>query len=268
MNLIEQKITNILTDLKENHGAIGLKVEFEDEGASFEEAFVLKKIANQAGLDLTLKIGGCGALNDIRQAQAIGVKTLVSPMIESAYAVKKFTQAVNKIYPDNKPDLFINIETINGYKNIDEILVTPEFDELSGIVVGRFDLAKSIDLGCKDIHSQPIFDIVNDLANKCKNTGMIFTVGGGVRYESLEFFNKLPDNSLNRFETRKIIFDAKSVLKNNDYEAILKAIEFEVTWIENKENFGIEPSISDGKRIEALTSRCEKIAEKSFCVIK
>lgn len=269
MDLTEQKIINILTDLKHNHNAIGLKVEFEDEGASYEEAFVLRQIAQKVNLDLTVKIGGCGALNDIRQIKNIGVKSIVAPMIESAYAVKKFVQAVNKIYSEEnlsqKPDLFINIETISGYKNFDEIISIDEFSEISGIVIGRFDLAKSIGLGCNDIHSGKIFELVNNLALKCKNTDKIFTVGGGVRYESLDFFTKLPQNSLHRFETRKIIFDANPVLEKNDFNAILKAIEFEIAWLECKENVGIKPNSFDSKRIEALKSRCEKIAANSFC---
>lgn len=263
MELAEKDIIKKLIDLREKHHAISIKIEFEDEGASFEEASILKEISNQAGLDLTIKIGGCGALNDIRQTKRIGADTIVAPMIETAYALKKFTQSFNTVYSDEnlnkKPQLFINIETNTGYKNFDEIISIPEAQEISGIVVGRFDMAKSIGLGCKDIHSDEIFEIVNDLASKTQKTNKIFAVGGGVRYESLDFFNRLPQNSLLRLETRKIVFDANPVLKNQDFEGILKAIEFELMWVENKQNFGLKTQPWDLKRIEILKKRCETI---------
>lgn len=257
MNLLEKNVIDTLIDLKENHHILGIKAEFEDEGASFEEVLLFKKIAIISDLDLTVKIGGCGALNDINQVKNIGVGSIVAPMIESSYALRKFVQAVGTVYSEEeivKPELFINIETISGYKNFEEILSVSELEDLTGIVVGRFDMAKSIGLTCKDSNGERIFEIVNDLAIKTKKTGKILTVGGGVSANSLEFFNRI-SGYFHRFETRKIIFDADYTLKNQDAEGILKAINFEIMWLNLKRDvYGIVQN-KDSKRFKVLEER-------------
>ena len=48
MNKREFKCTEILTDLVENEGLVGIKTSFEDEGATFNEVLRLKEICNQS----------------------------------------------------------------------------------------------------------------------------------------------------------------------------------------------------------------------------
>lgn len=266
MTILEQNIIDTLIDLKENHKVLSVKAEFEDEGASFDEVFRLNELVKKSGLGLTLKISGCGALNDINQAKTLGVKSIVAPMIESSYALKKFIQAVNTVYTDKTPELFINIETIMGCKNFNEILEEPDLKYLTGIVVGRFDMAKSIGLACKDCDGERIFDIVNDLAIKTQKKGKCFAIGGGVGLNSLKFFYEL-EAPLHRFETRKIVFDADYVLKNEDIKGIEKAINFEIMWIEAKQKlYGIFNS-NDDKRLQRLLNRREEF-EKFNTLIK
>lgn len=257
MNINETKIINILEYLKGTNKVVSLKAEFEDEGSSLEDIFRLKELSHRMGLGLTVKISGCGALNDLIQLNNIGVSTIVAPMVETPYALKKFVQITKETGLNS--NLFINIETITGYENFNEISAMSEFKELTGIVVGRFDLAKSIGLGCKDIHSEIIFNIVKDLSTKTSETGKIFAVGGGVKSESLEFFKKLP--YINLFETRKVVFDADYAIKNNDTSAILKAIEFEMLWLENK-SYRNKLKPHEVKRLNILKSRLGIPAEK------
>jgi dTDP-glucose 4,6-dehydratase len=56
MNKREFKCTEILTDLIENEGLVGIKTSFEDEGATFNEVLRLKEICTQANVKVTLKI--------------------------------------------------------------------------------------------------------------------------------------------------------------------------------------------------------------------
>ena len=42
-------------------GVVGVKQSLEDEGASFEEIALMRKITRKAGLNLNVKIGGCEA---------------------------------------------------------------------------------------------------------------------------------------------------------------------------------------------------------------
>ena len=99
MNDLEKKMVNILSDLRENHHVIGIKAEFEAEGTRLEEALRLKEIVTKAGLELTIKIGGCEAIKDMFDAKVIGVGTIVAPMIETAYAMKKFVNAARFVFP-------------------------------------------------------------------------------------------------------------------------------------------------------------------------
>jgi len=95
MNTREFKCVSILTDMIENHGLVGIKTSFEDEGATFNEVIRLKEICNQAKTKLTLKVGGPEASRDIQDSAIIGVKGLVAPMVESAFGLKKFVDCVN-----------------------------------------------------------------------------------------------------------------------------------------------------------------------------
>ena len=100
MNTLEKKMVESLQDLKENHHVMGIKAEFEAEGTRLEEALRLKEVVTRAGLDLTIKIGGCEALKDMYDARTIGVNAIVAPMIETAYAMKKYIQATKLAFPD------------------------------------------------------------------------------------------------------------------------------------------------------------------------
>ena len=118
MNNLEKKMVCILNDLKENHHVIGIKAEFEAEGTRLEEALRLKEVVTKAGLDLTIKIGGCEALKDMYDSRIIGVNTIVAPMIETPYAMKKYIQATKLAFPEEEReeiDFLINIETETGY---------------------------------------------------------------------------------------------------------------------------------------------------------
>ena len=65
MNNLEKRMVEALKDLKENHHVTGVKAEFEAEGTRMEEALRLKDVVSKAGLDLTVKVGGCEALLDM-----------------------------------------------------------------------------------------------------------------------------------------------------------------------------------------------------------
>lgn len=236
---------NLSESLKQNFHAIGLKAEFESEGATYEEVLALKKLGDKINLPIVLKIGGCGALRDIQEAKKIGVSSIVAPMIESKYALNKFIETVRKVYLENeKINLYINIETITGFNAIDEIINDKDFDYIKGIVLGRNDLAES--MGIEDVEDGRIFEIAEEISNKLKDKE--FVIGGKITEKSLSFIKKLP---ITRFETRKVVLD-----KNADIESINKAIEFEILWIKNKNI----KSIEDYKRLENLEKRSGAIS--------
>lgn len=267
MNSLEKKMVTTLVDLRENHHVIGIKCEFEAEGTRLEEALRLKEVVTRAGLDLTIKIGGCEALKDMYDSRTIGVNAIVAPMIESSYALKKYIQSTKLAFPeDEREDIafLINVETITGYNNVDAMLELPEAKDLTGIVLGRVDMTGSMGLSREDINSEEIFNIANVLAQKCLKHNKKFVIGGGVSAYSLPFFEKLPKGSLYKFETRKIIFDAQKALadKNAD-KGILKAVGFELMWLKNKRDFYGMIHNEDKQRLVMLESRYKKLIEEA-----
>lgn len=259
MNLLELKMVDALKDLKENHHVVGIKAEFEAEGTRLEEALRLKEVVTRAGLDLTIKIGGCEAIKDMYDARTIGVNSIVAPMIESPYAVKKYLQAVKMAFPAEEREttkFLINIETKYGFEYLDEILSADFAKDLTGIVMGRTDMTGSLGMSKDDINHEIIFDYAEKIAEKTLKYGKEMVIGGGVSAMSLPFFRRLPQGALNRFETRKVIFDAQKALQDSNADkGILKAVGFELMWIKNKQNFYSAISNEDNKRIAVLEAR-------------
>ena len=265
MNLLEKKMVDVLTDLKENHNVVGIKAEFEAEGTRLEEALRLKEVVTKAGLDLTIKIGGCEAIKDMYDARTIGVRTIVAPMIESPYAMQKYVQATKFVFPEEERKevkFLFNIETITGFTNLEDMIGSPYFADIDGIVLGRVDMTGSIGMTREDINSDKILDIAKTLSKKMKKANKDMVIGGGVSAHSLPFFKSLP--YLSRFETRKIIFDAqKSLVDKNADKGILKAVGFELMWLKNKREFYRMIFDEDTSRLTMLEARYKNLIEEA-----
>ena len=258
-----KKIENLLIDLRDNHCVIGLKSSFEDEGASFEESKLLKEIAFPLNLKTTVKIGGCEALRDIRDAKSLGVDVIVAPMIETPYALKKFVDALNSEFNDfksDKPEFFINIETITGYENLDKILSSNAATYIDGVVVGRSDMARSLGLQCKDANGETVRDITNEICSKVSQYNKKLIVGGNISKSTIDKISFLPVNSLYGIETRKILFSSNVLSDKQIFkEGLKKAIEFEILWIKEVCAMFDKPTTSTIRRISILEERLKTL---------
>ncbi|KHK00161.1 aldolase/citrate lyase family protein [Desulfovibrio sp. TomC] len=266
MNNLERKMVDVLKDLKENHHVCGIKAEFEAEGTRLEEAMRLKEVITVAGLGLTLKIGGCEAIRDMYEARILGVDRIVAPMVETAYALKKYLKAIEKVFPPEELehiDIAVNIETMEGCRNFDAMLALPEIRILDGVVMGRVDLTGSMGLGRDDINTDVVFDITNELFAKAKGKGLECAVGGGVGKEALPFFHKLKPGLLDRYETRKLIFQCPDALHDEPEKGILKAVGFELLWLKNKRDFYGMIFDEDKQRIVMLESRYKQLIKEA-----
>ena len=230
----------LLTKLKElkTLGAKAVKAELSSEMLSSDELSALKKLADSSDLMFTLKVSGAEDEGGIITAKKFSADNVVVPLVESGYAVKKFINPKEK--SGLKADVFANVETINGVKNIDEILSQ---NGLSGVVFGRSDMCGSLGLTCKDADSDKIFGYAKGLSEKLR--GRNFCIGGRISESSLPFLKKIP--YLSGFETRKIVFGAEAL---NSEGAIRKALEFELLWLETKPQ-----NQSDLERIEIINRR-------------
>ena len=216
MNLIEKKMFDILINLRDSFGVVGIKAEFEAEGTRIDELLRLVDLVKKANLKLGIKIGGCEAIKDLMEVKQIGTDYVIAPMIETDYALKKFIDSKNKIfdeYEKNNCDFLINIETIQGLKNLEKIIeVNNSYKNhgISGIVFGRVDFSLSNGLSRDDINSLDVTKCVVEVAKVCKNNNLELVVGGGISIDSI---NVLKEIKKIMFSCHK--FKVKSALISN-----------------------------------------------------
>ena len=77
--------------------------------------------------------------------------------------------------------------------------------------------------------------------------------------ETLPFMRALPEGSIDRYETRKVIFACPEGLNGNADKGILKAVGFELMWLKNKRDFYGAISEEDHTRIDMLQSRYDHL---------
>ena len=257
MNTLEKQMVEILKELRDKYHASAIKAEFEAEGTRLEEAMRLKDVISRVGLELNLKIGGSEAIKDMIDAMSLGVSRIIAPMVETTYALKKYIQSGKKTFErnDNKDvELLINVETITTCNNLEDMLNSPAAEELAGIVIGRVDLTGSIGLSRDNVNDKEVLELAVEAARKAKLKGKSVVVGGGVSVDSIPFFQSFASGHLDRYETRKVIFDCPEAL-TNPKEAFLKANEFELLWLKNKKNFYGSVYTEDDDRIVMLEKR-------------
>ena len=127
MNILEYEMIELLKPLKEKYGVFEIKAEYENEGSRQDELMRLKDVADKLDLPIILKIGGVEAVTDIYSALALGVKGIIAPMAETAFAAGKFLNAIDTFVPDdNEKDIefAINIETITSSLTISYLMKT------------------------------------------------------------------------------------------------------------------------------------------------
>lgn len=188
-------------------------------------------------------------------------------MIETDYAMTKYIKAARFVFSEEERqemEFLMNIETKTGLEFVPAMMARKEFEDITGIVFGRVDMTGSLGLSREDINSNGIFKIALQLCQQMQPAGKKVIIGGGVSADSLPFFKRLPTGSLSRFETRKVIFDAPTALKDPQADkGILKAVGFELMWLKNKRDFYGIIFKEDAARIEMLENRYKKLIEEA-----
>ena len=257
-----KNLENKLRQLK-RLGIQGVKQSLEDEGSSFQEITVMRDLTKKLGLKLNIKIGGCEAKNDIFFCKKISSDSIVAPMVESEYAVKKFIQCA-KIDKNNK--LLVNLETNNALKNIYKIVKSKPFQYLDGVVIGRSDIAGSLGLSKSEVNSIKIFKKVKQAFSELKKKSkrkLIFKMGGSITPKSKDFIQKLHQFGLVHFiETRNIEIKVSKKNINNLKELIEKSFEFETLWLKFKLKLNNSAKSlkyrEDKKRVREIENRLSK----------
>ena len=235
-----KQLVNELKKLKKS-GVVGIKQSFEDEGVLVDDVVKMKRICGSLGVFINVKIGGCEAISDINNCLLLGVDGIVSPMIESEFALQKFIEAIIKnIDVNRRKDIkfYINVESKTSYENLDKILSSPPSKLLTGIVVGRSDLIKSFGYGEQDITSLEMCNVVTDILKKSKYYGFRTLLGGNIGNSSSDFIKQLyRDKLLNNIETRNVIIELDKVDIDNLGKLIKESLFFESNLLNYKANY-------------------------------
>ena len=254
MNSTEKKMLEILKELRDEHNVLAVKAEFEAEGSRTDELVKLNEIVFRADMKMFIKIGGCEAIRDLDQCRLLGASGIMAPMIETPFAMKKFVGAAKKVYGDEINDIewIINAETVTCFENFDEILSVSK-DFLNTVVIGRKDLSASIAYQNSNVNSKEVLEMTTKFAEKSKNSNLVVGMGGGISVDSISFIQKM-EGLIDKFETRKIVFgyenNAEKIKKG-----ILKAIEFESLYLQNKSDFYDRMANEDKARLKAISKR-------------
>lgn len=209
-------------------GCSGVKISYEDEGALLNEVITMRYLTSSIGVNLSIKIGGCEAKRDIVDCLNISCDSIVAPMVESEFALNKFSKSLKQYnYTGEKG---FNLETINAYNNLEEI--SKEFKNIDFVTVGRVDFVSSLKKDRSVVNDDSMFEMVKNVFCKVKEQDKKCYLGGAISVASKDFIKKLIDlNLLDKFETRYIIFDVKQI-HFEDFENLLYwANVFEVAWL-------------------------------------
>lgn len=261
MNPTERRMLDMLRKGRDRFGVVAVKAEFEAEGTRADELLRLLELAHRADLKVALKIGGCEAVSDLLASRLYGADYIIAPMVETPYALSKFVAARTKIYgADAHGTRFLfNLETEATLRNLDAMLPLAA-EGLDGIVFGRVDFTLSRGLPRGAINEREITDAVLTVAQACAAHGLELVVGGSVAVEAGPVLREIRGVRLDRFETRKIVFDGAAAEMPGFEAGVANAVEFELAWLENKRDYYGSIAEEDVARIRMMQERSANAA--------
>ncbi len=244
-----------------DHNAYALKASFEDEGISIEDLDDLVYLGANSYLQIAVKIGGAEANSDIITCLRRGVSDIVAPMVETPYAAHKFVAAMKSQTLALRTlgvKAHLNLETHTAAVNSKSI-IQDHSDYISGIVVGRSDLAQSLGLTKSDVDSKGVMEVASSVFTHAKLAGLTTTLGGSVSIKSASCIKSLADAGLlDRFETRAVIFNVGPSHSEDDIKSLISmALEYEQLLLERRMSYCEVRAYSLRQRIKSLEGRKE-----------
>ncbi|MBA4048854.1 MAG: hypothetical protein C0476_09975 [Sphingomonas sp.] len=194
-----------------------LKGEFEAEGLTRDFMAAEVIYAGRHGLDYCTKIGGCEAKSDIRFLCGIGVTSVVAPMIESPFAMRKYQEML----PEGVfHHVGVTIETVNAVERIEAILDADV--KLTEVTIGRTDLTASF--GGTGVDSPETMAMVKTVASAARARGLGATMGGSVNKGTRDLLRSDPAlaDILVSVETRKVVIPVAHFLEDGVLEDALR----------------------------------------------
>ena len=195
---------------------VSLKGELEAEGLPHNVIAAEALYAARQGLPYLVKIGGCEAKSDMRFLLEIGIGSIVAPMIESAFAMRKYQEMLPE---GGFHHVGVTIETIDAVQRIEAILDAGS--KLTEVTIGRHDLTDSF--GGSGVDSAETIAHVKTVARAAATRGLPVTMGGSVNKKTRELLSS--DEELRELvdcvETRKVVMRVADFLEEGVLEAAI-----------------------------------------------
>jgi hypothetical protein len=158
--------------------------------------------------------------------------------------------------PEERKDIsfLFNIETLSTYAHLAELGEVAQKGGV-GMVFGRVDFAGSMGHDRSIVNSAEMAEYVNNAAKVCRDRGLELVVGGGVNPDSIPLLTGARASRLDRFETRKVVFDAAVLDEGKAAAGMELAIAFELLWLKNKRDYYRSISAEDEARIDMMEER-------------
>jgi hypothetical protein len=225
--VITAKLRERLKQLSEHYHVVALKTGTEVEDMDRDEIAFMREISREGTqniLPLVVKIGGPEARRDIRECLEIGVGVILAPMVETAYALANFVETAKGLMRDSATHaaLAINLETGTAVRNLDAMIATRAFSELSQVTIGRGDLSKSMHLSVDD---EEVLTATRNVLTKLARQKKLTSVGGGLTVNNIITMSEvLPSH---RFNTRHTVFANGEAFANDASRNLSEGLYFE-----------------------------------------
>lgn len=241
---------------RDHYGVVAIKAEFEAEGTRSDELLRLLHLTHYANLKVALKIGGCEAVSDLQASKLYGIDYIIAPMVETRYALTKYIEAKDRIYGANPQgtNFLFNLETQTTLENFRNMLPIAQA-AIDGVVFGRVDFTLSRDMRRDAINDCSITEAVLEVARGCVEHGLELVVGGSVSVASIPALRTIRSIRLDRFETRKVVFDGAALDSASIEAGIQNAVDFELAWLTNKRDYYDGIAQEDAARIAMMETR-------------
>ena len=105
------------------------------------------------------------------------------------------------------------------------------------------------------INDRQITDAVLLAAHACADYDLELVVGGSVTVEAAPALREIRRVRLDRFETRKVIFDGAAVESASFEDGLANAVAFELAWLRNKREYYQTIADEDLARIRMIEER-------------
>ena len=239
-----------LHSMKTHWGISGLKLSTEDAAMSIDQINYWTKLCHDL-LPVIVKIGGPNARNDIRQLVKLNISGFIAPMVESAFGLENYIEALrdyNSAIRFQLLEKHVNIETETAVKQLDSILDSPSIHYIDEITIGRKDLSRSMN---RHVDDPEVQSALCQVIKKIRSKKINVSIGGGILPKTIDSI--ISTHSPDQFNTRILTFRVDS---HQSYQkAVRSALEFEIKAIRSDASQGFISREEEKHRILELRKR-------------